>query len=55
LLHFLNDKKNPDIYIHIVFVTLFLISKFIPIYLLHMLFVLKTFLEREKVGPKELK
>jgi len=39
LLYFLNDKKNT--YIHIVFVTFVLIFKFILIYLLHVLFVLK--------------
>jgi len=34
-------EKNKKIYIHIVFVTFVLIFKFILIYLLHVLFVLK--------------
>jgi len=43
LLHFLNDrgKKQTYIYIHVMFVTFVLIFKFIFIYLLHVLFVLK--------------
>jgi len=35
------NEKNRYTYIHIVFVTFVLIFKFILIYLLHMLFVLK--------------
>jgi len=42
LLYFLNDKgKKRYTCIHIVFVTFVLIFKFILIYLLHVLFVLK--------------
>jgi len=43
LLYFLNNKgeKNKCTYIEIVFVTFVLIFKFILIYLLHVLFVLK--------------
>jgi len=47
------QEKKQKIYIHIVFVTFVLIFKFILIYLLHVLFVLKieVFLER-KIQPK---
>jgi len=37
----IKEKNKNIIYIHIVFATLFLIYKFILIYLLHVLFVLK--------------
>ena len=37
-----NKKKTRYTYIHIVFVTFVIIFKFIFIYLLHVLFVLKT-------------
>jgi len=50
-------EKNRHIYTHIVFVTFFLIFKFILIYLLHVLFVLKIkgIFEKEKSNPKVLK
>ena len=45
------------IYINIVFVTFFLICKFILIYLLHVLFVLKIecIFGKRKSSPKKLK
>jgi len=64
LLYYLNDKgKKTDIQcffegqiynIHMVFVTFVIIFKFIFIYLLHVLFVLKikVFFER-KIKPKK--
>jgi len=49
--------KNRHVYSHIVFVTIFLIFKFILIYLLHVLFVFKIegIFEKRKDSPKELK
>jgi len=44
-------KKNRYTYIHIVFVTFVLIFKFIPIYLLHVLFVLKIKIIFGKKNP----
>jgi len=37
----IKEKKQKNIYIHIVFFTFVLIFKFILIYLLHVLYVLK--------------
>jgi len=50
----INDKGKLDICVCYTFILIF---KFILIYLLHVLFVLKlrAFLERKKVSPKELK
>ena len=60
MLHFLTDKKRKKtrhIFIHIMFVTFFLIFKFILIYLLHVLFVLKIegIVGKRKISPKEMK
>ena len=47
-------KNNINTYIHIVFVTFVLIFKFILLYLLHVLLVLKIkcIFRRKKIQPK---